>query len=439
MKDKQKTKEQLINELEELRRRFAELEAFEKERNQVEEELRESEEKYRMLVENQTDLVVKVDTEGTFLYVSSSYCEMFGKREEELMGKKFAPLVNDDGRGINAKAAESLYRPPYTYYVEQRALTKDGWRCLAWADKTVLGGKNNLIAIVCVGRDLTQQKQAEEEREKLQAQLYQSDKMASIGQLAAGVAHGINNPTAYVGSNLEILSNYQRDINRLISQYRKLVTNMKDNMAKGKKSTALSKQLVHILALEAEIGIDFILDDSPNLIKESREGTKLLKRIVGDLKDFAHPGKDSLEPADINRCLDLTLNVAWNQIKYNAVVRKDYGDLPEVQCYPQQLNQVFMNLLVNAAQSIEEKGEIRIATRALDEQVEIKVSDTGVGIPEENLSKIFGSFFTTKEVGKGTGLGLNVAYNIIQKHKGTIEVESQLGKGTTFTVRIPVG
>ena len=133
------------------------------------------------------------------------------------------------------------------------------------------------------------------------------------------------------------------------------------------------------------------------------------------------------------------MNVVWNELKYKATVKKEYGDLPLVKCYSQQLNQVFMNILVNAAQAIEEQGEIRIGTHADDGYVEIRISDTGVGIPKENLSKIFDPFFTTKQVGKGTGLGMNVAYNIVKKHKGNIEVESEVGKGTTFTIRLPGG
>ncbi|MBW2339986.1 MAG: response regulator [Deltaproteobacteria bacterium] len=271
-----------------------------------------------------------------------------------------------------------------------------------------------------------------------QAQMIQSEKMASIGQLAAGVAHEINNPTGFIGSNLNTLLDYHRDIGKLIKQYRQLVTDLKDIVTREQDWAAISEQLEGIVALEAEADIDFILDDVPNLIGESQDGTERLKRIVADLKDFAHPGKDKLESADINKSIDSTLNVVWNELKYKATVTKEYGDLPLVECYPHQLNQVFMNLLVNAAQAIEEKGEIKIATQALDGQVEINISDTGSGIPKENLSRIFDAFFTTKEIGKGTGLGLNVAYNIIQKHKGTIDVESEMGKGTTFRIRLQI-
>ncbi|MDP3029859.1 MAG: response regulator [Deltaproteobacteria bacterium] len=272
-----------------------------------------------------------------------------------------------------------------------------------------------------------------------QAQMIHSEKMASVGQLAAGVAHEINNPTAFISSNLKALSDYQSDLSRLIRRYRKLVTtDLKDIMARGECCSSLAEQVEDIRALEAEIDTDFILDDTESLIKESREGTERIKKIVLNLKDFAHPGEDKLQSADIKECLESTLNIVWNELKYKATVKKEYGALPRVQCYPYQLNQVFMNLLVNAAQAIEQQGEIKIATTADNAYVEIKISDTGSGISKENLSRIFDPFFTTKEAGKGTGLGLHLAYNIINKHNGTIGVESAVGEGTTFTIRIPV-
>ena len=277
----------------------------------------------------------------------------------------------------------------------------------------------------------------EENLKKSQVQLLQSEKMASIGQLAAGVAHEINNPTGFVSSNLKTLSEYQNDIEKVVREYRKLVKNMKDTRTVENCPPSISEQIKRLADLEAEVDIDFILNDVPDLIKECREGTERIKKIVIALKDFAHPGEDKLKFADINKGLDSTLNVVWNELKYKSTVTKDYGDLPSVRCYPQQLNQVFMNLLVNAGQAIEKQGEIKIATRALDGKVEIKISDTGKGIPEEDLSKIFDPFFTSKEIGKGTGLGLNVVYNIIQKHKATIDVESEVGKGTTFSICLP--
>jgi len=277
----------------------------------------------------------------------------------------------------------------------------------------------------------------EDSQKKANAQLFQSEKMVSIGQLAAGVAHEINNPTGFVSSNLKTLTDYQNDINNLIKHYRKLVADLKKTNREH-LSSSIEKQLEQITSLEDEADIDFILEDIMDLISDCKEGSARIKKIVIDLKDFAHPGEDKIQSADINDGIETTLNVVWNELKYKATVNKELGKLPMVKCYPQQLNQVFMNLFVNAAQAIEKQGEISIATRADDGFVEIKIGDTGSGIDKENLSRIFDPFFTTKDVGKGTGLGLNVAYNIIKKHNGTIDVKSQVEKGTVFKIRIPV-
>jgi signal transduction histidine kinase len=201
---------------------------------------------------------------------------------------------------------------------------------------------------------------------------------------------------------------------------------------------SIAEMVSEIEAFEEDVDIDYIRNDIMALIDESEEGTERIKRIVEDLKHFAHPGQDKIQDTDINRELESTLNVVHNELKYKAEVITEFTELPIIQANPQQLNQVFINILVNAAQAIKEMGEIRIRTRQVDEAVEIRISDTGCGISKDNLSKIFDPFFTTKEVGKGTGLGMNIAYNIIKKHGGHILVESQVGKGTAFIIRLPV-
>jgi signal transduction histidine kinase len=269
-------------------------------------------------------------------------------------------------------------------------------------------------------------------------QLLQSEKMASVGQLAAGVAHEINNPTGFVSSNLKTLADYQKDLSRVIVEYRTMVSTLADQPSAIGVPKILSEQAQAITAIESEIDIGFILKDIPDLIEESREGTERIKKIVMDLKDFAHPGMDKACEVDINHGIESTLNVVWNELKYNATVTKDLSDLPKIKGYPQQLNQVFMNILVNAGQAIPDKGEIRIRTRASNGHVEIRIQDTGTGISPENLKKIFDPFFTTKEIGKGTGLGLHVVHSIVEKHRGTVEVASEVGRGTTFTISLPV-
>lgn len=282
--------------------------------------------------------------------------------------------------------------------------------------------------------DITRRKEMEEEKSDLLIQLTQTDKLASIGQLAAGIAHEINNPVGYVTSNLNSLEEYLADIRKL--------NELDQTLIKGLKETNLPDHLADMTEkvndYAREIDIDFLQEDMAELITDCIDGLDRIKKIVIDLKDFAHPGKKDIEPVDINACIETTLNVAANELKYKTTVHKDLSDLPLIQGIPQQLNQVFLNILVNAAQAIEKKGEIRIKTWQENNNVCLSISDTGCGIDSKHVSKIFDPFFTTKEVGKGTGLGMNIAYNIIQQHGGNITVHSKIGKGTTFTVILPV-
>ncbi|MGQ9570976.1 MAG: sensor histidine kinase [Thermodesulfovibrionales bacterium] len=184
--------------------------------------------------------------------------------------------------------------------------------------------------------------------------------------------------------------------------------------------------------------IEYMMEDVHDLIKESIEGAERVKRIVQDLKSFSRVDEAEFKMADINEGLESTINIVWNELKYKVTLKKDYGDIPLTKCNPGQLSQVFMNILVNSAQSIEKKGEILVKTWHKDEDIYISISDTGCGIPREYIKRIFEPFFTTKEVGKGTGLGLSIAYDIVKKHKGEIIVQSEIGKGTTFIIKIPI-
>ena len=252
------------------------------------------------------------------------------------------------------------------------------------------------------------------------------------------MAHEINNPIGFVNSNLKTLESYQNSINELINNYRKLLSDIKNSVVEEDSDAFVARQMGHVVKLETELDIDFLQEDVVDLIQDCQEGVERIKNIIIDLKEFAHPGEDKLKEADINNNIESTLNFVNYELKYKATVVKNYGELPILKCYPQQLNQVFMNILVNASQALEKMGEIRVKTEHVNENIEIMISDNGKGIPEENLSTIFDSFFTTKDVGEGTGLGLNIAHNIVKKHGGSIDVESKVGEGTTFTVKIPV-
>ncbi|MBI5901290.1 MAG: PAS domain-containing protein [Rhodocyclales bacterium] len=271
-----------------------------------------------------------------------------------------------------------------------------------------------------------------------QQQLVQSEKLASIGQLAAGVAHEINNPIGFVQSNLGSLERYFEHILKLLEGYLEGEVLLGEAFRGHPDGAAL---IARLKQLKQDAELDYLKDDIPELLKESRDGIVRVKKIVADLKDFSRVDtRNEWEWADLRTGLNSTLNVVNNEIKYRADVVKDYGELPNIRCLPSQLNQVFMNLLVNAAQATPEgkHGTITLRCGTQADGVWVEIADTGAGIPEENLQRIFDPFFTTKPIGKGTGLGLSLSYGIIQKHGGKIEVNSELGVGTRFRISLPI-
>jgi len=318
--------------------------------------------------------------------------------------------------------------------LEMRFKRFDG--SVIWCSMSSVSQENNLGERYFITSllDITQRKKMEEEKADLLIQLTQTDKLASIGQLAAGIAHEINNPVGYVTSNLNSLEEYLSDIGKLIELDQTLIKRLNEITL----PEALAKMTENIHEYARKIDLDFLREDMDGLIKDCIDGLDRIKKIVIDLKDFAHPGKKDIEPVDVNACIETTLSVGANELKYKTTVYKDLNVVPLINGIPQQLNQVFLNILVNAAQAIETTGEIRIKTWQGNNDIFLTISDTGCGIDPENISKIFDPFFTTKEVGKGTGLGMNIAYNIIQQHGGSIAVESEKGKGTTFTIILPV-
>jgi signal transduction histidine kinase len=282
--------------------------------------------------------------------------------------------------------------------------------------------------------ELALQKEKEEQRvliaklEDVHNQLLQSEKMASIGQLAAGVAHEINNPIGFVYSNLGTLEKYLQDTFRMLELYEQ-----------AESEIANHDVLSSLQAAKKDLDIAYLKTDLHALMQESKDGIVRVKVIVQNLKDFSHVGaSDEWHYSDLHKGLESTLNIVNNEIKYKADVVREYGDIPEVECLLSQLNQVFMNLLVNAAYAISERGTITIRTGCAGDEVWVEIADTGQGIPPENLQKIFDPFFTTKPIGKGTGLGLSLSYGILQKHHGRLEVQSEVGRGTTFRLSLPV-
>ncbi len=276
------------------------------------------------------------------------------------------------------------------------------------------------------------------ELKQAQQQLVQSEKLASIGQLAAGVAHEINNPIGFVQSNLGSLAGYFTRIGKVLAGQREgedLLRTMADSRPE------CAAWLARMEKIKKDAQLDYLMEDIPVLLAESKDGIVRVRQIVADLRDFSRiDSSQQWEIVDLRSGLDSTLNIVSSELRFRADVIKEYGDLPRIKCLPLQLNQVFLNLLVNAVQATPagRRGTVTVRCGAQNDGVWVEIADTGVGIPAENLSRIFDPFFTTKPIGEGTGLGLSLSYGIVQKHGGKIEVDSEVGFGTTFRISLPL-
>lgn len=431
----------------------------------------ESRDKIRTVFDSLHEEIVTIDRQLIVLSANKYFADEIGMAERDIFGKPFYDVLKRLNNEAEANSWARLVmgclkkgRREMNVVAIKSPKGRDRIKELSCLPVTNANG--DVIQVILVGRDITEDREKSRRINDLNQKLttaikeikqknitlestlnqlkesqlrtLQAEKMASIGQLAAGVAHEINNPTGYVSSNLKTLADYQKGLLRIIPLYRQLVAQVKRWRETDVDSSALVDLADQILKSERDEDMDFILDDMPPLISESREGTQRIKKIVSDLKEFSHPGERAKIDADINENIETTLNIVWNEIKYKAQVTKDFGELPLVRCYPQRINQVFMNILVNAAHAIEENGSIHIQTRCESGLVRIVISDNGCGMSQESLPKIFDPFYTTKAVGKGTGLGLHLAYNIIMDHGGVIDVQSEVGKGTSFIIDLPI-
>jgi len=415
------------------------------ERRQNEELLKVSQDYFKSFIESSQDCVAHISPDGFFLSINEIGCKSHGFREpSDAVNCSFSEAVI-----FNRESADSAIRSAAAgESVSIRYMSKDHHDKERWWDAKftpVVDFGEQIRSILLVSRDITDQKRAEDALEQknrelenayaelkaAQSQILQQEKMASIGQLAAGVAHEINNPMGFIISNINTLKKYIDKIYEFIDSQHKAL----ESCTADQGSAEVLKQL---LEKRRQLKIDYISEDIRSLIAESLDGADRVKKIVQDLKGFSRLDEAEYKMADINAGLESTINIVWNELKYKATVTREFGDIPQIKCRPGQLNQVFMNLLINAAHALGEHGEIRIKTWQDGEKINVAISDTGCGMPEEVRKRIFEPFFTTKEVGKGTGLGLSIAYDIIKKHDGEIRVDSIVGKGTTFTISIPV-
>jgi PAS domain S-box-containing protein len=379
--------------------------------------------------------LIGVDAAGRIEFANPAAERILGTSQAELRGKAFEDLLHgDDG----AHALESARAGgDAAGAVETRVRRPDGSVipvALSWGPIGAAGGAAR--GAVAVLQDLSS-------AQAWRAHVLQTEKMASIGQLAAGVAHEINNPMGFIHANLFQMTEYVSDLRQVWTRVEGLLKAL--DAGDGE---LLERAAAELTRGAEELDVGFVLQDLGKAIRESQEGSERIRHIVQDLRDFSHQDTGERVLSDINQCLDSTANIVWPMMKHLVVLSKEYGELPSVPCYPMQLKQVFMNLLVNAYQAIEEAaanaptpgwmGTVTLRTEPRDDGVCVAISDTGVGIPPEHLDRIFDPFFTTKKVGAGTGLGLSTSFNIVRRHGGTMRVESRLGVGTTFSLQLPL-
>ena len=404
-----------------------------RERGAVERRIRNLERYHENIIQNLNSALLVVDTRGRITASNPPGEEILGESAETLRGRPvwnwFEASPRGQGlldrtlsRGERFKGAESTVRRA------DGSVVPIGISCspLHDADGTKLGA-------VAVFQDLT-------EIQQLQSQVHQTEKMASIGQLAAGVAHEINNPMGFIHANLFQMAEYVADLRRLWEP----VEALREAAERGDPEET-RRAAEHLASASREADIEFLLGDLAKAIRESQEGSERIRHIVQDLREFSHHDPAERIMADVNQCLDSTANIVWPMMKHLVVLERDYADLPSILCYPMQLKQVFMNLLVNAFQAIEERaheagepGCIRLATCVGEDGVSVTVSDNGVGIAGDHVDRIFEPFFTTKRVGSGTGLGLSTSYSIVRRHGGALTVESKPGEGSVFELFLPL-
>ncbi len=398
------------------------------------------------LIDNTPAVIYCTVPSGDFkmTFVSNNAWHMLGYRPEEMVADPnfwFDHIHPEDAPSIFSSLALIFVENTRAY--EYRFRTAYGsYRWMHDTLRLVRDEQGVPIEVIGAMTDITSRKQMEEslqrkgeEQQQLiarlqeaQNQLLQSEKMASIGQLAAGVAHEINNPVGFVNSNMNALRGYVTTLFGVIHELEECV----------KKQAPQPPLLEALAAIRARADLGFLEDDVNDLVRESMDGLKRVKDIVQALKDFSHVDENEWQVADLHEGLESTLKIVANEIKYKATIDKQYGELPPIPCLASQVNQVFMNLLVNAGHAIGEGGVITIRTGVEGDMACISVTDTGCGIAPENLTRIFEPFFTTKPIGSGTGLGLSLSYGIINKHGGRIDVASTVGRGTTFTIRLPL-
>ncbi len=410
-------------------------------RKKAEEDLRISEEKHRQLIETMNEGFAIVDESGILTYVNSKLCNMMGYNREEVMNHPTTDFLDKtDIANMQKHTISRTNKRSIPYEIEW--IKKDGNKLpTIVSPKPIFDDKGKFIGSMAVLTDISTLKKIETEllnknkelestlkkMKEMQTQLILSEKMASLGQITAGVAHEINNPVNYVKGNINPLKSDIRDVLELVSRYENTI-----------KEHNLKDKVTDIENFKQKIDYSFLIEEIDSLIKGIEDGTERVAEIIKSLRNFSRQEKEEFVESDIHEGLDSTLVILNNLIKDRIVIHKDYGKMANIKCLPGKLNQVFMNVLTNSIQAIEDKGDIFVRTYTDEENLNISIRDTGIGMTEAVVNHVFEPFFSTKEPGKGTGLGLSISYSIIEKHSGNIKVNSKPGVGTEFIISLPL-
>jgi PAS domain S-box-containing protein len=405
--------------------------------------LRESEDGFRMLVASIPGAVYRraLDPDLTIGFVSDAVAQISGHDPASLTGNRdlsWAGVVHPDDREAIVEEMRAAVRDGRHYGLAYRIVRTDGEE--AWVGdrgQAAMVGDDGTVWVCGMLTDITARKRLEADRLRMERELRTAQKLEAVGQLAAGIAHEINTPVQFIGDSVRFLHDAFADLDGLLAEYRAGF----DAAVAGGDAGALGERLE-----EAEdlADLEYLRERVPAALHRTLEGVERVASIVRAMKEFAHP-QTAQAPADLNRALASTLTVARNEYKYVADVETAFGDLPPVVCNLSDIGQVFLNLIINAAHAIEdahgdggEKGVIRVSTAVEDDTAVVAIADTGCGIPDEIRTRVFDPFFTTKELGRGSGQGLALSRAIVEKHGGSLAFLTEPGKGTAFTLRLPI-
>jgi PAS domain S-box-containing protein len=399
----------------------------------VDEAIRQSEARLRTIIDATPLGICITNADYIFEYVNKAYTDIYGYHPSEMLGKPFTMIVEQDKVDFWRDLHDKYLAGYKEIRGEWNTVHKSGKKLTILADAARIVGADGKPKKVTFVMDITELSKLREESRLNEMQMMQTEKMSSLGQMVAGLAHEMNTPLGFVKNNIEMLEAKNKETKELIALYEKLRSQI---MYGSPNDVALLLSQIDTVSQKVK---NRVWQESDSLFRSSVEGINRIQDLILNLKNFSRLDEADFKPTDINENIESTLKIAGHLFKGGIQVIKEFSPLPPVQAFPAQMNQVFLNLITNAVHAVDERtGRITIKTMHQGNSVVIKVIDNGKGIPPENLKKIFDPFFTTKPVGQGTGLGLSIAYKIIEKHGGKIEVQSQVGRGTEFTITLPV-